>query len=160
VLFVAGALLAGTALADTTTTTVETTTEQATTTVEPVTTIHVTTVRVTTTNKHIALPGPTTTAAASESETSTPWWAWVLVALGIGVLLALIFYAVRRDDDTGVALAERRRRLDGAVASWAAQGWALQSQTGDSAVVRRGSELMLISVDQAGQVTTQPLGPQ
>jgi hypothetical protein len=158
-LFVAGALLAGTALADTTTSTLETTTaEQATTTVEPTTTVVLTTIQQTTTNR-VIVPGSLTTTASPESETSTDWWVWALVGLGIAVLLALIFLAARGHDDS-VSPQERRRRLDGAVSSWAMQGWALQSQTADSAVVRRGSELMLISVDKAGQVTTQPLGPQ
>lgn len=158
VLFVVGALIAGTALADTTTATTETTTtEQATTTVEQPTTV-VTTVQSTTTTKHVIIPTPTTTAA-DESQTTTPWWVWVLVGIGVVVLLALIFTAARGHDNS-VSPQERRRRLDGAVMSWAAQGWALQSQTSESAVVRRGSELMLISVDKVGQVTTQPLGPQ
>lgn len=158
VLFAAGALLAGTALADTTTTTMETTTEQATTTVEPTTTVVTTTVQQTTT-RNVIVPGSLTTTAANESETTTDWWVWVLVGLGIFVLIALIFFAARGHDDS-ISAQERRRRLDGAVMGWAAQGWALQSQTGESAVVRRGAELMLISVDKAGHVTTQPLGPQ
>jgi hypothetical protein len=53
--------------------------------------------------------------------------------------------------------AERRRRLDGAVASWTMQGWALDSQTADSAVLRRGGELMVVTVDPAGNVSTRPL---
>ena len=44
-----------------------------------------------------------------------------------------------------------------AVASWAAQGWAIETQTDDSAVLRRGAEAMLVSVDQAGHVSTRPL---
>jgi hypothetical protein len=118
----------------------------------------VTTVQQTTT-RNVIVPGSLTTTAANESETTTDWWVWVLVGLGIFVLVALIFFAARGHDDS-VSPQERRRRLDGAVGSWAAQGWALQSQTGESAVVRRGSELMLISVDKAGHVTTQPLGAQ
>jgi hypothetical protein len=155
VLFAAGALLAGTALADTTTSTMDatTTTEQATTTVEPTTTVVVTTVQQTTTRNVIL------TTTADESQTTTDWWVWVLVGVGIFVLVALIVFAARGHDDS-ISAQERRRRLDGAVMSWAAQGWALQSQTGESAVVRRGAELMLISVDKAGHVTTQPLGAQ
>jgi hypothetical protein len=160
VLFAVGALLAGNALADTTTSTVETTTtEQVTTTAEPATTVVVTTVQQTTTNR-VIVPGTLTTTSSSESDDGgAPAWVWVLVGVGIVVLVALIFFAARGHDDS-VSPQERRRRLDGAVASWAAQGWALQSQTAESSVVRRGSELMLISVDRAGQVTTQPLGPQ
>ena len=44
---------------------------------------------------------------------------------------------------------ERRRRLDAAVGSWATQGWAVESQTGDSAVLRRGGDLMVVSIDPA-----------
>jgi hypothetical protein len=54
---------------------------------------------------------------------------------------------------------ERRRRLDGAVATWAAQGWAIESQTEDSAVLRSGPQVMLISVDAAGHVSTRPMSP-
>jgi hypothetical protein len=52
---------------------------------------------------------------------------------------------------------ERRRHVDAAVASWAAQGWAIESQTAESAVLRRGREAMLVNVDQSGHVTTRPL---
>jgi hypothetical protein len=52
---------------------------------------------------------------------------------------------------------ERQRRLDGAVGTWAAQGWAIESQTADSAVLRRGTELMQVTVDPTGHVTTRPL---
>jgi hypothetical protein len=37
------------------------------------------------------------------------------------------------------------------------QGWAVDNQTAESAVLRRGNELMQISVDSAGQITTRPL---
>ena len=37
------------------------------------------------------------------------------------------------------------------------QGWALDSQSADSAVLRRGGELMVVSVDPAGNVSTRPL---
>jgi hypothetical protein len=59
----------------------------------------------------------------------------------------------------GASAEERRRRLDGTVATWAAQGWALDSQTGESAVLRHGGELMLVTVDEAGHVSTRPLDP-
>jgi hypothetical protein len=40
------------------------------------------------------------------------------------------------------------------------QGWALDSQGADSAVLRRQGELMLVSVDPAGNVSTRPLPNQ
>ena len=37
------------------------------------------------------------------------------------------------------------------------QGWAVENQTADSAVLRRGNELMQVGVDAAGGITTRPL---
>jgi hypothetical protein len=79
----------------------------------------------------------------------------VLALLGVAVIGLIVALVTRRGG--GVSPADRRRRLDQGVATWAAQGWALQSQTGDSAVLQRGGELMLVSVDEAGQVSTRPL---
>jgi hypothetical protein len=57
----------------------------------------------------------------------------------------------------GVPGEEHRRWLDGAVASWIAQGWALDNQAADSAVLRRGNEMLLVAVDEAGHVSSRPL---
>jgi hypothetical protein len=155
-LFVAGLLLASTvavggrAAQDTTTeTTVETTTAPGTTESTTVT------VQQTTTRRVIV---PTTTTSQESSASTTPTWVWVLlgaVALAaVGLLVALL---TRRGRQGGVSGAERRRRLDGAVASWIAQGWALDNQTADSAVLRRGNEMLLVAVDEAGHVSSRPL---
>jgi hypothetical protein len=56
-----------------------------------------------------------------------------------------------------VPLEQRQRQLRGAVNSWVAQGWAVESESADSAVLRRGSERMLITVDAAGQLGSRPL---
>jgi hypothetical protein len=58
-----------------------------------------------------------------------------------------------------VSSADRRKQLDAVVGSWAAQGWGVENETADSAVLRRGTESMLVSVDQAGHVSTRPLPP-
>jgi hypothetical protein len=153
VLFVAGLLFAGAiavggraALGDTTTETiVETTTAPGVTE----------TVQQTTTRPVIL---PTTTTSEERSASTTPTWVWVLlgaVALtAIGLLVGLL---TRRGGQSGVPSEERRRRLDGAVASWIAQGWALDNQTADSAVLRRGEEVLLVAVDEAGHVSARPL---
>jgi hypothetical protein len=57
----------------------------------------------------------------------------------------------------GLSDEERQRRLDAAVASWAAQGWAMESQTPGSAILRRGPELMVVSIDDKGQTSARPL---
>jgi hypothetical protein len=125
------------------------------TTTAPATTVLTTeTVQQTTTRKVIVPTAGTTTSSSTENS-STPTWVWVVLALlGVAVIGLIVALVTRRG---GVSPAERRRRLDQGVSTWAAQGWALQSQTGDSAVLQRGGELMLVSVDEAGQVSARPL---
>jgi hypothetical protein len=147
-----------TAVADTTTaetaTTAETTTEATPgTTVVATTTLQITTTRI--------LPVPTSVETTSSgSDDDTPAWVWVLIAILAAGLVALIALLARRGrGGGGLSVEDRRRHLDAAVASWTAQGWAIESQTADSAVLRRDAESMLVSVDQAGHVSTRPLPP-
>jgi hypothetical protein len=154
-LFAAGLLLAGglaaTGVADVTTTaTLPVTTTVEETTTAPATTV-ATTVEQTTT---VAPTSPTTTSSSSSS--STPTWVWVvlgILAAGIIGLLVALFTGGRG----GVSGEERQRRLDAAIASWGAQGWALDSQTPGSAILRRGPDLMVVSIDDRGQISTRPL---
>jgi hypothetical protein len=134
----------------------ETTTTTTTTTTAPGTTVISTeTVQQTTTRRVIV---PTATTSTSSEKSGTPAWVWVLVGILAVALVVLIVLLARRGGGTPApAPAEQRRRLDGAVATWAAQGWALESQTADSAVLRRGNERMLLGVDPAGNVTTRDL---
>jgi hypothetical protein len=141
------------------TTTVETTTESPTVT-EQATITQATTVERTTTRRVVvpATTASTTTGACSES--STPTWVWVLLGvLAIGLVVAIFLLASRRGGGAAPEgpTPELRRRLDAAVGSWLGQGWAIESQSADSAVLRREGERMLVSVDAAGQVTTRPL---
>ncbi len=154
-LFAAGLLLAGglaaTGVADVTTTeTLPVTTTVEETTTAPATTV-ATTVEQTTT---LAPTTPTTTSSSSSS--STPTWVWVvlgILAAGVIGLLVALFTGGRG----GISGEERQRRLDAAVASWATQGWALESQTPGSAILRRGPDLMVVSIDDHGQINTRPL---
>jgi hypothetical protein len=86
---------------------------------------------------------------------------WVVLGvLAVAVIGLIIALATRGGGGpSAIPPAELRRRLDGAVASWAAQGWALENQTADSAVLRRGEDAMIVSIDAAGQIGTRPLGP-
>jgi len=163
---VAGLLLATTVVggvraADTTTT--ETTTETTTltetatlteTTVQPTTVLTTETLERTTT-RQVILPAATTTSDSGSSGDTEPW-VWVLLGI-LAVALIVLAVLLARRPGSGVPPAERRRRLDGAVASWTAQGWALESQSADSAVLHRPGERMLVSVDPAGQLATRPL---
>jgi hypothetical protein len=158
VAFVAGLLLAGAitvggraAQPTTTETTVETTTAPGTTESTTVTVQQ-------TTTRRVIVPTTTATTSPENSASTTPTWVWVLLGAAaltaIGLLVALL---TRRGGQRGIPGEERRRRLDGAVASWIAQGWALDSQTADSAVLRRGNEVLLVAVDEVGHVSARPL---
>ena len=153
VLFVAGLFLAGAIAVGgrAQTTTTETTVETTTAPTENTTV----TVQQTTTRRVIV---PTTTASEERSASTTPTWVWVLLgALALTAVALLVGLLTRRGGDRGVPGEERRRRLDGAVASWIAQGWALDNQTADSAVLRRGDEVLLVAIDEAGQISARPL---
>ncbi len=150
-LFAAGLALAGglaaSGVADVTTTeTLPVTTTLAETTTEPATTV-VTTVEQTTTEN---VTPTTATTTSSSSESSTPTWAWVALAVLAAAVIGLVVALLTRRG--GISAEERQRRLDGAVATWAAQGWAIVSQTPGSATMSRGSEVMVVSVDDKGQV--------
>jgi hypothetical protein len=134
VLFVAGLFLAGAiavggrAQATTTETTVETTT-----TPTENTTV---TVQQTTTRRIIV---PTTTTSEERSASTTPTWVWVLLgALALTAVALLVGLLTRRGGHGGVPGEERRRRLDGAVASWV-------------------DEVLLVAVDEAGHISARPL---
>ena len=153
-LFSAGFLLAGwfvaSGVADVTTT--ETQTQEVTTTVSETTTAPPTTVVTTaehTTTEQATTPTTATTTPAASTNT-TPTWVWVVLALlGAAVIGLAVALLMGRG---GISAEERQRRLDAAVASWAAQGWALVNETGGSATMSRGSELMIVRIDDKGQI--------
>ena len=161
VLFVVGIAAAGllavtsraadTTTAETTTavsTTAPADTTQATTTVTVAST---TTVEHTTTQETV----PTTTTTES-SDDGTPVWVWVLLTLLAIALAAAIALLARRGGHGSLSPEERRRRLDHAVGTWAAQGWAVETQALDSAVLQRAGERLIVAVDASGQITTRP----
>ena len=158
VLFSAGFLVAGAVTAHGQAG--ETTTETATTTetLSETTTAPGTTVVTTSTVQQSPTTSPTTTSSSSSSS-STPTWVWVALAALAAIVVGLAVALLTRSRGGGAALpaGERRRRLENAVATWAAQGWALESETADSAVLRRGGEIMVVNVDDAGGVTSRPL---
>jgi uncharacterized membrane protein YdcZ (DUF606 family) len=158
VLFAAGFVLAGglgaaDAISQTTT---ETTVETMTTTIEETTTAPTTVVATTTVRRPATLP----TTTSSSSSDSAPTWAWVALGVLAAAVIGLSVALLTRRGGPGVPPGERRRRLDSAVATWTAQGWALESETNDSAVLQRGPERMVVTVDEAGRVSARPLGGQ
>jgi beta-lactamase regulating signal transducer with metallopeptidase domain len=157
-LFAAGLLLAGAATAVgagdvTTTETLSATTTIEETTTAPASTV-VTTVEQTTTLAPTS--SPTTTTASSSSSSSTPTWVWIVLGILAAAVIGLLVAFFTRGRG-GISEEERQRRLDSAVASWATQGWAVESQTPGSTILRRGPELMVVSIDDHGQINTRPV---
>jgi hypothetical protein len=158
-LFAAGLLLAGgvasVGVADITTTEtlpVTTTVEQTTTTsAETV----VTTVEQTTTHEVTTTPVTGTTTSSSSSN-STPTWVWIVLGILAAAVIGLAVALLGRRGG-GLPDDELQRRLEAAVRSWTAQGWALDSQRPGEAILRRGPEVMAVAVDDKGQVSTRPL---
>ena len=156
-LFAAGLALAGglaaSGVADVTTTeTLPVTTTLEETTTEPTTLVS--TVEQTTTRR-VIVPTSTSTTSGSSSTSDTPTWVWVVLGLLAAAVIGLIVALLTRHG--GLSDEERQRRLDAAVASWAAQGWVLDSQTAGSAIMRRGPDLMVVSIDDKGLTNARPL---
>src|ERR1700749_123011 len=108
----------------------ETTTDVSTVVSTLVTTVESTavvtnTVEQTTTHQILVPTSPTTTTEPS-SDNGTAAWIWVLLAiLGVGLIVFAPPPARRGGGGQTVSAEERRRRLDNAVGSWVAQGWAI-----------------------------------
>ena len=164
-LFASGLLTAGVLAtvgsADTTTT--ETTTVQTTSTEHETTTVQETTTAPATTVVTTATVPPTTaptTTAAESTSSGTPTWVWVVLGLLAAALIGLLVYVLTHRGPATVPEAERRLRLQGAIDTWAAQGWALASESADTAVLQRGNERMTVSVDATGHINTRAMNPQ
>ena len=99
---------------------------------------------------------PTTgTTSSTSSASTTPTWVWVVVGILAAAVIGLVVALLTRH--SGLSEVERQRRLDAVVASWAAQGWVLDSQTAGSAILRRGPHLMVVSIDDKGLTNARPL---
>jgi hypothetical protein len=72
------------------------------------------------------------------------------------LLIALLVWLLRRGS-TDRSDAERRRDVAAAVAGWTAQGWAIESETESSAVLRLNGERVAVTVDPEGRITSRAL---
>ncbi len=124
----------------------------------------VTTTETTTTQTTSHVPGaivitPATTTTDSTSSTETQTWALVLIGAAVIGLVGLLIWLARRHGHKEMPAERRRQLLADAVAAWVAQGWAPESQTDTTAVLRRGAEHIVIAVDGQGNVSSQAVGP-
>ena len=109
-----------------------------------------------TTTRQIILPSPTTTSSSSSSS-ETPAWVWVLLAiLAVGLVIVIVLLARRGGKDSGVSEAaaspagRRGRRFNPP---------GLGARESDRRLRRppaRAAERMIVSVDAAGHLFTQP----
>jgi hypothetical protein len=157
-LFASGLLLAGglvaSGIAEVTTVTFPVTTTVPETTTAPAQTV-LTTVQQTTTRRVVVPTSTAATTSSASSASNTPTWVWIVLGILAAAVIGLAVAMLTRRG--GLSDEERQRRLDAAVASWAAQGWAMESQTPGSAILRRGPELMVVSIDEKGQTNARPL---
>ena len=170
-LFCAGlvaAFASGTAAGEigalTTTAAAATTTDEQSTTVEQTsvqeTTLQETTVQQTVTNTHVVTKQPRTvvvSTATEDTSSGTETWALVLIGVAIVVLVALIAWLASRHKD--ISPEARRRALADAVGAWVDHGSASVRQTGSTAVLRRGDEHTVLSVDGSGNISSQAVHP-
>ncbi len=123
----------------------------------------VTTTETTTTQTTSHVPGaivitPPTTTTDSTSSTETQTWALILIGAAVIGLVALLIWLATRHGHKEIPSERRRQLLADAVAGWIGQGWAPESQTDTTAVLRRGAEHIVIAVDGQGNVTSQAVG--
>jgi hypothetical protein len=81
----------------------------------------------------------------------------VAIGIAIVILIALIGWLASRHKD--LPAEARRRVLAQAVAAWVAQGYAPVNQTDTTAVLRRGDEHVVLTVDGRGNISSQPVAP-
>jgi hypothetical protein len=103
-------------------------------------------------------PPPSTTAATQGSTSGTPTWVWVVVALaGAGLVALVVGWARGRRHRSQLSPEERQQRIFTAVTSWTTQGWVIENEVGDTAVLSRRGERMLVTVDANGRITTSAI---
>jgi hypothetical protein len=128
-------------------------------TIAPTTTVVTTATVEQTTTRLVTIPSSETTTSTSSSA-DTAAWIWVLLGiLAVGLIVLIVLLARRGDSHKPAPVVDdRRRQLDAVISSWIGQGWAIESHTAESAVLRRGAETMVVDVDQSGHVSARPLG--
>lgn len=112
-------------------------------------------------------PSGTTNGEATTDGDGIPAWVWVIVGIAIvAVLLAVFLLGKGRGEKVdsqarrGKTPAERQEILVAALSGWTSQGWTIESQTSDVAVLKKEGQRRQLRVDEFGALHQQELpGP-
>jgi hypothetical protein len=96
--------------------------------------------------------------AACSIAAMTASWVWAVVALAAGAVVAMVrSIAYRRATGVELPVEERNQRIFTAVTMRTTQGWLVESETDDAAVMSRDGDRVRVAVDARGRVTSGPL---
>ena len=88
----------------------------------------------------------------------TASWVWAVVALAAGAVVAMVrSMAHRRTTGVELPVEERSQRIFTAVTMRTTQGWLVESETDDAAVMSRDGDRVRVAVDARGRITADPL---
>jgi hypothetical protein len=111
----------------------------------------------------------TTTETATETETAASTsrvdlesWHWALLAAGATAVVLIAFAVGRgsrrqRREPVEKSPEARNQMLLAALSGWIAEGWTIESQSSAEAVVRKGTERRLLTVDVHGALNRSEL---
>jgi hypothetical protein len=84
-------------------------------------------------------------------------WLVLAISIGIGALVVIVRLLSDRDDND-VPNEVRQQQLFTAVTTWTTQGWTVESDNNESALLSNGADRMLVAVDDRGRVTARTHG--
>jgi hypothetical protein len=91
------------------------------------------------------------------AETVASLWVVLAIAICAGALVVIV-RLIRDRDDNDVPAEVRQQQLFTAVTTWTTQGWTVESDDNESALLANGADRMLVAVDGRGRVTAQTHG--
>lgn len=109
-------------------------------------------------------PSGTTNGEATTDGDGVPAWVWVIVGIAVvAVLLAVFLLGKGRGEKADSQArrtktpAERQEILVAALSGWTSQGWTIESQTSDVAVLKKEGQRRQLRVDELGALHQQEL---
>jgi hypothetical protein len=89
--------------------------------------------------------------------TDASFWLVLAISVGVGALVVIV-RLLRDHDDNDVPTEVRQQQLFTAVTTWTTQGWTVESESNESALLANGADRMLVAVDDRGRVTARTHG--